>query len=133
MANYLRQFFNLGWEDLYFIEKYYALIKDNITFAPLGEIPLAQVTANLILEQIFLQINYEVFSRIKNYAELHHNGKKKKLINLCNQRIDEFCPYLNCIDSYFNNEIDQVSIEGKSIPAIANEVCYLLLNQEESL
>jgi len=54
--------------------------------------------------------------------------KEEEITNIVNTRIDEFSPFMNSIDSWFNNEIDDVNIEGKGIGEIADEVYFLLLH-----
>jgi hypothetical protein len=126
MSLFLRDLLNICRLDLEFIEKYYRLIKDKMSFAELEDTPLKQIDANAILYPIFWHINNDAFGLIKNRDEFP-NAEKKQVINICNKRIDEFCPFLNCFDSLFNNEIDYIYIEGKKIEEIANEVYFLLL------
>ena len=126
MSLSLRNLLNICQLDLEFIEKYYRLAKDKMSFAEIEDIPLKQIDANVILYPIFWHINNDVFGLIKNRDEFP-NAEKKQIINICNKRIDEFYPFLNCIDSGFNNEIDDVCIENKRIEEIANEVYFLLL------
>ncbi|CAL7964424.1 hypothetical protein GAMM_90022 [Gammaproteobacteria bacterium] len=123
---------DIGWCDLEFIEKHYRLVRSKITFTEFGHIPLEQINANMILYQIFLYINNEVFNLIKNRGEFPR-GKKKQITNICDERVNEFSPFLNCFDSCFNNEIDEVNIEGKVIEEMANEVYFLLLQNIQNV
>ncbi|MEI8055464.1 MAG: hypothetical protein WCH10_05665 [bacterium] len=125
----LRDLLSIGWFDLEFIEKYYALVRKKMTFEELEHIPLGEINANTILYPIFLCINNEVFELIKNRGEFP-SGEKEQIIDACNRRIGEFSPFLNCLDSLFNNEIDEVSIDGKGIEEVADEVYFLLLKSE---
>jgi hypothetical protein len=125
----LRDLLGIGWLDLGFIEKYYALVREKMIFEEFEHIPLGEINANTILYPIFSYINSEVFELIKNRDEFQ-NGDKEQIIDACNRRIGEFSPYLNCLDSWFNNEIDEVSIEDKGIEEVASEVYFLLLKSE---
>lgn len=123
---FLRDLLGIGWYDLEFIEKYYKLVESEIDFSELEYLPLRDINANVILYEIFYWINNEIFNCIKNRNELPET-KEEEIITICNKRIDEFSPFINCIDSWFNNEIDDVNIEGKKIGEIADEVYFLLL------
>jgi len=124
---FFRDLLGIGWYDLEFIEKYYRLVKNEIDFSELEYLPLRDINANVILYEIFYRINNEIFNGIKNRDGLP-KAKEEEITNICNTRIDEFSPFINCIDSWFNNEIDDVSTEGKRIGEIADEVYFLLLH-----
>lgn len=126
MSLFLCNLLDIGLLDLQFIEKYYNLVRNKVDFTELRTVPLEQINANVILYHIFWQVNAEVFNIIKNHGDLPHD-KKEQIISICEKRIAEFSPFLNCIDSWFNNEIDEVNVEGKWITEIANETYFLLL------
>jgi hypothetical protein len=123
---FLRNLLDIGSLDLEFIEKYYKLVEWKMDFSELEYMPLRDVNVNVILYEIFYRINNEVFDCIKNHDGLPKD-KREEIINICDNRIDEFSPFMNSIDSWFNNEIDDICIEDKRIEEIADEVCLLLL------
>lgn len=129
---FLAKMMGIGTADLRFIEQYYAVVSDYIDYTNLEEIPLGQINANMLLDEIFYQINHEVFGKIKNQIEndhilFSHEGIRGKLLKVCEDRTDNFSPFINCIDSWFQNELDEVTIQGQSLEKIVDEVRLLLL------
>lgn len=115
-----------------FAEKYYKLVKDKISFSQLQDVqlPYREINTNAIIFRLFYLVNREVFKYIKKHIQaLDRISKEKeeKIISICNQRLEDFYPEINCIASHFQNEIDATEVEGKEIKDIAKDVFALLL------
>lgn len=128
----LAEIMNIGALDLDFIEKYHTVVANSIDYSNLEHLTLKELHANTLIYEIFYQINYEVFTRIKNQIEegevsFSNKRAKNKLVKACKKRIEEFSPFINCLDSWFQNELDNVGIEGCQIEKIAEDVMPLLL------
>lgn len=128
----LAEMMNIGTLDLDFIEKYHAVVADSIDYSNLKHLPLKELHANTLIYEIFYQINYDVFTRIKNQIEkgevsFSNKRTKTKLVKTCEKRIEEFSPFINCLDSWFQNELDNVEVENSQIEKIAEDVIPLLL------
>lgn len=98
----------------------------------LAEFTLEEINANTLIDSIFHRINRDVFSEIQQ--QLHNDtlavsneAEKAALLRLCEERINEFSPDINSIDSDFNNELDQVTLVGNTLSQIVEEVIPLLL------
>lgn len=124
--------FGIGTLDLDFIEKYHAVVADSMDYSNLEDLSVRQLNANASINEIFYCINHKVFTQIKERIEnneitLHNKRIKNKLIKLSEERIDGFSPFLNCINSWFQNELDDVIVQERQINEIAGDVIPLLL------
>lgn len=94
---------------------------------------LKEIDANLIIFSIFTIINERVFNQIKNRLEEEtiegvDAEEKDILTSLCETRIDNFSPYINCRDSHFNNELENMCLSGRSLSQITDDVLALLIS-----
>ena len=127
----LIQLFDLGYADYEFILEHYKVVTDEIDFSDLCEFKLEDISCNHLIDRIFSCINNEVFSRIINDIQedkilLRSKKEKSKLLTLCQNRLDEFSPFYNSVDSWFNNEIDGIDMADQTIAKIANQVIKFL-------
>lgn len=134
---FLKDLLNIGSLDWQAIENYYRIIAEDFSFANLADIPCGQLDANCILSELFYAINQAVFSHLKIALEagdiaLAKPRWRRRLIRLCDERLNAFCPFINCIDSWFQNELDQVTLENRSIAEISEAVLPLLLDNFEN-
>lgn len=128
---FLKNMLTIGKLDLNMIENYYNVIADRFDFLALEEVPIGKLGANIILYELFCCINHEVFSTIhKQLTEsdvvfVEDDEAKHKWIKRCKKRIYEFSPFMNSLDSWFQNELDQIDMTGRKIEEIAQDVIHL--------
>ena len=129
---FLNSLIQIGSIDAQFIEEYFSVVSDRFDFSYLEDLALKEINANSIIYEIFHCINNEVYSNIMDKLKTQKIGGvtkkiKSKILKICEARIEEFSPYINCIDSWFQNECDKVGIKGKNIDEISHEVFHLLV------
>jgi hypothetical protein len=125
---FLSKLLNIGSIELEFIEEYFEFLgedeQNNVCDhfqETLEEVSFKDVDANTFIYSIFYCINEAVFTEIKKQI-----GENEKLLEICQERIDEFSPWLNCIDSKFNNELDQTDVRGRCFNEVVNDVLEIL-------
>jgi len=135
---FIRKFFNISHSDLQFIEEYHTLIDGLEDYQGLKDLTLDQLDANLIINEIFTCINQKIFSticaKVKNddfilpsHSVIKTSAIKNKLLKSCNDRINEFSPYLNCLVSSFQNELDNVDVRNKNLDDVVSDVFDILV------
>jgi hypothetical protein len=130
---FIRDIFGVGSLDIGFIKKYYVVVDGLVDFENLAEYTLAQLDANVIIYELFACINNLVFKRaaesFENDYDALTNNQRKTLIKKCHDRLECFEPFINCIDSWFQNELDQIDIQERSIEEITDDLCdYMIVN-----
>lgn len=138
---FLRNVLDIAHLDLQYIDELLEVIEedesDYTLREELADLTLREIDANTVINAIFYRINQAVYCHIKKELENHtiavsSEAEKAALISLCEERINEFSPCLNCLDSHFNNELDQVTISGNTLGQIVTEVIPLLLESARS-
>jgi hypothetical protein len=125
---FLSKLLNIGSLELEFIEEHFEFFtqgdKDNIFDYVRGYLHINQIDTNIIIEAIFNRINELVFTAIK--VQIEGLDGNEEVVKICQSRIDEFSPYLNCVDSSFNNELDKVDVRGRTFTEIVGDVHELV-------
>jgi hypothetical protein len=125
---FLSKLMNIGSLDVQYTEEYFEFLTDedqnNIVDYLRTYFHTDQLNTNVIIEVIFNRINELVFTAIKVHFEFTKGNEK--IVEICQKRIDEFTPYLNCIDSHFNNELDDVNIRGRRFTEVVTNVLEAL-------
>jgi hypothetical protein len=130
---FLSKLLNIDSLDLEYIEEYFEFLGEDDQNSVCGhlqetfaETPFKGVDANTFIYAIFDCINDAVFTEIKEKIEDEEGNQE--LLKICQSRIDEFSPWLNCIDSAFNNELDKVDVRARTFREIVEDVLELLRN-----
>jgi hypothetical protein len=125
---FLSKLMNIGSLDVQYTEEYFEFLTDedqnNIVDYLRTYFHTDQLNTDVIIEVIFNRINELVFTAIKVHFEFTKGNEK--IVEICQKRIDEFTPYLNCIDSHFNNELDDVNIRGRRFTEVVTNVLEAL-------
>lgn len=145
---FLAQFLNIANGDLHYINELLEVIDDE-GFAEhaqeeLGYLKIDEINENSFISCIFNRINNDVFNEVKTKIEDIEAAigstedikqqvllKKEALLETCQKNIEDFSPYINALDSHFNNELDQVGVRGRKLNDIIEDVFMALCTQYE--
>lgn len=128
--------FGIGAWDFGFMLKYYDTVSNQVDLEMVNELVASpnDINANHYIYEIFCCINSEVFGEIKNQLNdgcienLNIDQTDlSELVKACDDRISEFSPFINCIDSWFNNELDEVVAYNTSIDEIVKDVLPIFI------
>jgi hypothetical protein len=134
---FLCELLNVGYGDSQYIDELSEVLDDEGCIEEIREdlenASFKEIDGNLIIFSIFTIINERVFNKIKNRLEEETiegvtAEEKDILTSVCEVRIDNFSPYINCRDSHFNNELENMCLSGRSLSQITDDVLALLIS-----
>jgi len=134
---FLCELLNVGYGDSKYIDELSEVFDDKGCIEEIREdlenASFKEIDGNLIIFSIFTIINDRVFNQIKNRLEQETiegitYEEKDILTSVCETRIDNFSPYINCRDSHFNNELENMCLSGRSLSQITDDVLELLIS-----
>mgnify|MGYP006441745873 CR=1 FL=1 len=116
----VERLFNWGTADIAYIERLldtledYGLSADDV-MEDIKDSGLEVDEINNWIYSIMHLLNTKIFSEFEHYVET--NDKDPELIDLASEQQDSMSPYTNCVDSHFNNVLDNISF-----PSSPNEI-----------
>lgn len=141
----LTTLFNCGYADLSMLDDCFSELAEE-TCDPMDILEELLNNGNLNLNNFLYEVYREITDKVYNKAhamlsneseltteiELPENLDTNNVLEKINNRINENTPFTNCMDTHFQNELDEVIDWSESVEHNAiNVIKYLIENYED--